>query len=341
MKRATSTISKKEPISKLITSEQIAENVAESELTPNNRQLVPVKKNELLVPRSAPGSFAQYVQEIQKFPMLTPEEEYEYGMRYQEKGDTNAAKMLVQSHLRLVVKIAGKFRNYGLPVVDLVSEGNVGLMQAVKKFDPKKGFRFSTYAMWWIRAYIQEYILRTWSLVKIGTTAAQKKLFFNLAKIKKRINAGNEGNLLSSQIETIAADLNVSKTEVVEMNARLQQSDSSLNQLISDDDGEEVIDKIAIDEINQEQLAINNQEKNRREDALRLALGQLNERERSIIQARQLEENPPTLEELSKVYKVSRERIRQIEASAIGKMKKFMMQDPNLVAEKNELSPNQ
>jgi RNA polymerase sigma-32 factor len=275
--------------------------------------------------RSAEASFFHYLQEIQKFPLLTFEEEQRYGERFQKTGDKEAAKMLIQSHLRLVVKIATKFRNYGLPIVDLVSEGNVGLMQAVKKFDPAKGFRFSTYAMWWIKAYIQEYILRSWSLVKIGTTAAQKKLFFNLRKIKKRLNAKDTGNLLPEEIKKIAHDLNVSENEVIDMNARMQNSDSSLNQVVgNDDDGFEVGDKIAAPIINQEQLAINNQEKAKQVELLKQALLKLNDREKDIIIKRQLSEDSPTLEDLSKVYNVSKERVRQIEEAALNKIKKFI-----------------
>ncbi len=275
--------------------------------------------------RSAEASFFHYLQEIQKFPLLTFEEEQKYGERFQKTGDKEAAKMLIQSHLRLVVKIATKFRNYGLPIVDLVSEGNVGLIQAVKKFDPSKGFRFSTYAMWWIKAYIQEYILRSWSMVKIGTTAAQKKLFFNLRKIKKRIDANETGNLLPEDIEKIAHDLNVSQKEVVDMNARLQHSDGSLNQIIGDEgDGVEVGDKLASPIINQEQMAIDSQEKSQQVTLLKQALLQLNDREKDIILKRQLSENPPTLDDLSKVYKISKERVRQVESSALDKIKKFI-----------------
>lgn len=275
--------------------------------------------------RSSEASFFHYLQEIQKFPLLSLEEEQEYGHRFKKTGDKEAAKMLVQSHLRLVVKIANKFRNYGLPIVDLVSEGNVGLIQAVKKFDPDKGFRFSTYAMWWIKAYIQEYILRSWSLVKIGTTVAQKKLFFNLRKIKKRLSANETGNLLPAEITRIAHDLNVSEKEVVEMNARMQNSDSSLNQMVGDDeDGVEVGDKIASNLDSQEQIAIRHQEEERRKSLLKQALMQLNDREKDIILQRQLRDNPPTLEDLSKIYNVSKERIRQIEEAALNKIRKFI-----------------
>lgn len=275
--------------------------------------------------RSSEASFFHYLQEIQKFPLLTFEEEQKYGERFQKTGDKEAARMLIQSHLRLVVKIASKFRAYGLPIVDLVSEGNVGLIQAVKKFDPTKGFRFSTYAMWWIKAYIQEYILRSWSMVKIGTTVAQKKLFFNLRKIKKRLEFNETGNLLPEEITRIAHDLNVSEHEVIDMNARMQNSDGSLNQVIGDEeDGVEVGDKLASPIISQEQLAINTQEKSRQVALLKEAFLLLNDREKDIVMKRQLSDNPPTLDDLSKIYKISKERVRQIEAGALEKIKKFI-----------------
>ncbi len=282
-----------------------------------------LKKNSDLA-KSADSGFARYLKEIQKFPLLTPEEEYEYGMRYKNHGDPEAAKILLQSHLRLVVKMAGKFKQYGLPAVDLVSEGNVGLIQAVKKFDPEKGFRFSTYAMWWIRANIQEYVLRSWSLVKIGTTVAQKKLFFNLHRIRKRIKGASISGVLDPEhITRIAKDLNVSEKDVVDMNSRLQQSDSSLNAMIGDDkDGDEVLNSIASVQDSQEEIAIENQEKYRQELMLKQALSTLNEREKDIIIKRQMLENPLTLEELSQIYNISRERIRQIESNAIDKIRK-------------------
>ena len=291
-----------------------------------NFYMTDINNNIVLPAISAESGFFQYLRQIQKFPVLTAEEEYEYGIRFQKDGDKEAAKMLVQSHLRLVMKIAVTFRNYGLPVIDLVSEGNIGLIKAVKKFNPKKGFRFSTYAMWWIKAYIQEYILRSWSLVKIGTTVSQKKLFFNLRKIKARINATADANLLPSQIETIAEDLNVSKRDVIEMNCRLQNSDSSLNQVISDeDDKTEVQDILQAKERNHELMIIDNQEKSRKELMLHEAISKLKPREQEILKMRRLEDNSKTLEELSKIYKVSRERIRQIEAGAIEKIKKEML----------------
>ncbi len=276
--------------------------------------------------RSSDG-FLQYLREIQKFPLLSAAEEYEYGMRFKKTGDKEAAKMLVQSHLRLVAKMATKFKNYGLPITDLVSEGNVGLIQAVKKFDPEKGFRFSTYAMWWIRAYIQEHVLRSWSLVKIGTTVAQKKLFFNLRKIKKRLGkvSGDSAALDPEQVTRIAHDLNVSEKEVKEMDSRLYNSDTSLNNLISEDGEDELASKIAASEDSQEQIAINNQEKLQREELLRDAFLVLNEREKDILIKRQMSEVVTTLEELSKAYKISRERIRQIESSSLEKIKKEIL----------------
>ncbi len=286
--------------------------------------MLPPKKNRDLVKSSETG-FLRYLREIQKFPILTAEEELRYGTKFAETGDKEAAKMLIQSHLRLVAKMAGKFRNYGLPLVDLVSEGNVGLMQAVKKFDPKKGFRFATYAMWWIRAYMQEYILRSWSLVKIGTTLAQKKLFFNLHKIKKRIATSSNGTLLPEEVSRIASDLNVSEKEVSEMNSRLSQSDTSLNNFVGDaDDATEVVDLMASNDDSQEQIAIANQERFRQQEIFKIAFETLNEREKDILIKRQMSEDSMTLEELSQIYKVSRERIRQIEESAIKKIREVI-----------------
>ena len=271
------------------------------------------------------SGFMQYVSKVQSFPILTAEEEYDYGLKYFKNQDQEAAQMLVQSHLRLVVKMASKFKNYGLPVIDLVSEGNVGLIQAVKKFNPTKGFRFSTYAMWWIRAYMQDYILRSWSLVKIGTTLAQKKLFFNLHKIKKRINAATDNALSPEHIEKISNDLNVTPKEVVEMNSRLTQSDSSLNKVVGDDeDGREFGDMMVSDDPSQEDLAIQKQELSRQKELFLKAFATLNDREKDILTKRQMSEKSVTLEELSQIYKVSRERIRQIEENAIRKIKKIV-----------------
>ena len=274
-------------------------------------------------PRSHDG-FAKYLREIQKFPLLTPEQEYDYATRFAEQNDSEAGKILIQSHLRLVVKIANKFKNYGLPTSDLVAEGNMGLIQALKKFEPKKGFRFSTYSMWWIRAFIQDYVLRSWSLVKIGTTSAQKKLFFNLGKIKKRLGAhNNEFGLSQEKIKHIAETLNVSSREVVDMNSRLTQNDSSLNNKIGEDDSDlESLDLIADNRPNQEQTSIENQQRDQQRNLFKQAFEKLNPREQEIIFKRQLSEDSQTLEELSQHYKVSRERIRQIEESAIKKLKK-------------------
>lgn len=282
------------------------------------------KLDELKVTKSG---FMNYVSKVQNFPILTAEEEYEYGLRYfNDSNDKEAARMLVQSHLRLVVKMASKFKNYGLPVIDLVSEGNVGLIQAVKKFNPTKGFRLSTYAMWWIRAYMQDYILKSWSLVKIGTTLAQKKLFFNLHKVKKKINAATENALSLEHIERISSDLNVTPKEVVDMNSRLTQSDSSLNKIVGDDeDGREYGDMMVATDPSQEELAIEKQELSRQKALFSKAFATLNDREKDILTKRQMSDKSMTLEDLSQIYKVSRERIRQIEESALRKIKKLVM----------------
>jgi RNA polymerase sigma-32 factor len=274
------------------------------------------------VRRSEASGFSEYIRSVQKFPLLSAEEELEYAKKVYESHDKEAAKILIQSHLRLVVKMAGKFKNYGLSPRDLVAEGNLGLMQAVKKFDPYKGFRFSTYAMWWIRAFMQDYVLKSWSLVKIGTTTAQKKLFFNLGKIKRRLGI-EESTLNPAQILRIAKDLNVSEKEVINMSSRLSQGDSSLNRTIGDEEGaKEMGDLIASQDESQEELAIKNQEAKRKSTLFRAAFATLNEREQDIITKRQLLEKSLTLEELSQIYKVSRERIRQIEENSIRKIKK-------------------
>jgi RNA polymerase sigma-32 factor len=289
----------------------------------NTNQAVIIAKNKDSLPvRSEDAGFAEYVRSVQKFPILTAEEEFEYARLVFEEHDKEAAKMLIQSHLRLVVKMAGKFKNYGLSTRDLVAEGNLGLMQAVKKFDPYKGFRFSTYSMWWIRAFMQDYVLRSWSLVKIGTTSAQKKLFFNLSKIKKRLGI-KENSLDQSQVAQIAHELNVTEKEVSEMSSRLAQGDTSLNNPIGDDeDAKEMGDLIAASQESQEEISIKNQEAKRKSVLFRAAFATLNEREQDILTKRQLLEESLTLEELSQIYQVSRERIRQIEENAIKKIKK-------------------
>ncbi|HLD77136.1 MAG TPA: RNA polymerase factor sigma-32 [Rickettsiales bacterium] len=279
--------------------------------------------NSFELTKSSSDGFSQYLQEIQKFPILSAQEEYEYAMKFKNDGDKEAAKILVQSHLRLVVKIAGKFRNYGLPITDLVSEGNLGLIKAVKKFDPQKGFRFSTYAMWWIKAGIQEHILRSWSLVKIGTTIAQKKLFFNLNKIKRRLLNEGENELSDVNIKRISDDLNVSQKEVQEMDLRLTKSDCSLNTF--DENGNEIGEIVIADEDLIENKIIKNQERENHEALIREAFLVLNEREKDILIKRQMSEISMTLEDLSKIYKISRERIRQLEQNALEKIKKEIL----------------
>jgi len=270
------------------------------------------------------GGLSRYLSEIRKFPLLQPEEEYMFAKRWKEHEDPEAARKLVTSHLRLVAKIAMGYRGYGLPVSEIVAEGNVGLMQAVKRFEPDKGFRLATYAMWWIRAAIQEYILRSWSLVKMGTTAAQKKLFFNLRKAKNKIEAIEEGDMTPEHVATIADQLGVSEAEVVSMNRRLSAPDSSLNAPLRSDSESEWQDWIADDTMDQETRMAEREELGERHDLLTGALGELTDREREIIQARRLQDDPATLEELSQKYGVSRERVRQIEVRAFEKLQTQM-----------------
>jgi RNA polymerase sigma-32 factor len=271
----------------------------------------------------AEGSLNKYLQDIRKFPMLEPDEEFMLGKRWKEHGDTKAAHKLITSHLRLVAKIAMGYRGYGLPIGEVISEGNIGLMQAVKKFEPDKGFKLATYAMWWIKASIQEYVLRSWSLVKIGTTASQKKLFFNLRKIKGRIQAVEEGDLKPENVKYIAKTLGVEEKEVVNMNRRMS-GDSSLNSpLRADADGDgEWQDWLVDDKDSQETILVENQESEMRTGLLGDALSKLNDRERRVIEARKLQDEPATLDDLSKEFNVSRERIRQIEVRAFEKLQK-------------------
>jgi RNA polymerase sigma-32 factor len=277
------------------------------------------------IPALSPdGSLSQYMSEIRKFPMLEPEQEYMLGKSYQEHGDLEAAHKMVTSHLRLVAKIAMGYRGYGLPVQELISEGNVGMMQAVKRFDPEKGFRLATYAMWWIRASIQEYILRSWSLVKMGTTAAQKKLFFNLRKIKGQLQAIEEGDLHPDTVTKIATKLQVSEKEVIDMNRRLAAPDHSLNAPLRMDGDEEWMDWLTDDSETQEEILGESEELDQRRVMLANAMSVLNEREQHILTERRLKENPSTLEELSQEYGVSRERVRQIEVRAFEKLQKAM-----------------
>jgi RNA polymerase sigma-32 factor len=274
---------------------------------------------------SPDGGLSRYLAEIRKFPLLEPEEEYMLAKRLKEHGDTEAAHKLVTSHLRLVAKIAMGYRGYGLPIAEVISEGNVGLMQAVKRFDPERGFRLATYAMWWIRAAIQEYILRSWSLVKIGTTAAQKKLFFNLRKTKGQIDALEEGDLHHEHVKTIATKLGVTEDEVISMNRRLAAPDSSLNApLRADSDGEWVDWLVDEDAIDQEEFVAEQEEMEERRELLMAALDGLNEREKHILTERRLKDDPTTLEELSQEYGISRERVRQIEMRAFEKIQKAM-----------------
>ena len=271
---------------------------------------------------SSEGNLAVYLQEIKKFPMLTAEEEYMLAKRYKEHGDSDAAHKLVTSHLRLVAKIAMGYRGYGLPVTDLISEGNVGIMQAVKRFDPEKGFRLATYAMWWIRAQIQEYVLHSWSLVKIGTTAAQKKLFFNLRKIKNQLISIDSGNLSPENVREIATRLDVKEGEVIDMESRLFTSDQSLNVKLGEEHDTEWQDLIEDKQETQNRIIENKDELDYRRSLFSKAFEVLNEREKEIIKLRKLSENPLKLEDLSKKYKISRERVRQIEEKALEKLQK-------------------
>ena len=270
------------------------------------------------------GSLSRYLQEIRKFPMLEPEQEYMLAKRWREDEDGDAAHELVTSHLRLVAKIAMGYRGYGLPVGEVISEGNVGLMQAVKRFEPEKGFRLATYAMWWIRAAIQEYILRSWSLVKMGTTANQKKLFFNLRRVKGQIQAIDEGDMRPEQVTEIATRLGVPETDVVSMNRRLAAQDHSLNAPLRADSEGEWQDWLVDDAPTQEAILADKEELTQRRELLAEALEDLNDREKHILMERRLKEQPSTLEELSQVYDISRERVRQIEVRAFEKLQKAM-----------------
>ena len=282
------------------------------------------------------GSLSKYLTEIKKFPMLSAEEEYMLAKNWRNRGDLKSAQKLVTSHLRLVAKIAMGYRGYGLPVSELVSEGNIGLMQAVKKFDPEKGFRLATYAMWWIKASIQEYVMRSWSLVKIGTTTAQKKLFFNLKKLKSKMTEGSMGELNPEHIEEISKKLNVKKDEVVSMNRRLYAKEKSLNDPINNEDGAEWQDWVVDENLDQELKLSQDQELAKRKELMNKSMGILNSREKEILIARRLSENILTLEDLSLKYKISRERVRQIETKAFEKLQKAMLN----AAKSNNLLPS-
>jgi RNA polymerase sigma-32 factor len=283
------------------------------------------------------ASLNRYLSEIKKFPILAPEQEYMLAKRFEEHGDTDAAAQLVTSHLRLVAKIAMGYRGYGLPVSELISEGNIGLMQGVKKFEADRGFRLATYAMWWIRASIQEFILRSWSLVKMGTTAAQKKLFFNLRRMKNQIDAFEEGDLKPEAVTKIATDLGVTEEEVISMNRRMGMGgDTSLNAPLRDTDGEGQWQDFLVDNGPlQDEILADDEERRVRHDLLVDAMDSLNDREKHILTERRLTDEPKTLEELSQVYDVSRERIRQIEVRAFEKLQKALM---NLAGERRLLT---
>ena len=278
---------------------------------------------------SVDGGLTNYLAQIKKFPMLTAEEEYMLAKRWKKRGDLKSAQKLITSHLRLVAKIAMKYRGYGLPVNEMISEGNIGLMQAVKKFEPEKGFKLATYAMWWIKASIQEYILRSWSLVKMGTTTAQKKLFFNLKKIKNQLSINNTNDLKNEHVEEISKRLNVKKEEVVSMNRRLLGKEKSLNDPIKDEDGGQWQDWLIDNKINHEIAFSEKQEFNQRKNLMNEAMNVLNLREKEILTARRLSDEATTLEDLSKKYKISRERIRQIETKAFEKLQKAILAAAN------------
>lgn len=284
------------------------------------------------------GGLTRYLEEIRRFPMLEPQEEYMLAKRYREHNDPKAAHKLVTSHLRLVAKIAMGYRGYGLPIGEVISEGNVGLMQAVKRFEPERGFRLATYAMWWIKASIQEYVLRSWSLVKMGTTANQKRLFFNLRKVKSKIQALDDGDLNPEQVKEIATRLNVSEDDVVSMNRRLS-GDTSLNAPIRASEGEsgEWQDWLVDDSSSQEQMLIEEDELENRRAMLEQAMEGLNDRERRIFKARRLSDDPVTLEELSTEFGISRERVRQIEVRAFEKVQNAVK--AAAVAQKHALLP--
>jgi len=281
------------------------------------------------------GSLSSYLAQIKKFPLLNAEEEYMLAKSWRDRGDLKSAQKLVTSHLRLVAKIAMGYRGYGLPVSEMVSEGNIGLMKAVKKFEPEKGFRLATYAMWWIKASIQEYILRSWSLVKMGTTAAQKKLFFNLKKMKNQLSANNTGDLNSEHVKEISKRLNVKKEEVISMNRRMLGKEKSLNDPIKDQGGTEWQDWVVDEKIDYELELSHKQEFIQRKKLMDESMSILSPREKEILSARRLSDEVATLEDLSKKYKVSRERIRQIETKAFEKLQKAMLN----AAKSNNLLP--
>jgi RNA polymerase sigma-32 factor len=295
--------------------------------------MMTIAKVPVLTPE---GNLNSYLQQIRKFPMLTQNEEFTLAKAWRDKGKVDSAHKLVTSHLRLVAKIAMGYRGYGLPLSELISEGNVGMMQAVKRFDPDRGFRLATYAMWWIRASIQEYILHSWSLVKMGTTASQKKLFFNLRKLKGQIKALEDGDMSPENVSKIATTLGVPEQDVVSMNRRLAAPDHSLNAPVRADGDGEWQDWLEDESANQETLLANSEELQKRRLLLTAAMKTLNERERHILQERRLKDDPTTLEELSKIYEISRERVRQIEVRAFEKLQKAIR---NAAIEQRQATP--
>jgi RNA polymerase sigma-32 factor len=291
----------------------------------------PAKAIALPLAVSPQDGLRRYLQEIAKFPMLEPKEEYELSKRWREQGDVSAAHRLVTSHLRLVAKIAFKYRGYGLPVGDLIAEGNIGMMQAIRRFEPEKGFRLSTYAMWWIRAAIQEYILRSWSLVKVGSSAAQKRLFFNLKRLKKKIGV-SERAMTDAQADDIAKTLDVSREDVIDMDQRMIAHDVYLNSPLSADGENEKMDFLVEPSQNQETVLAERQEMQGKQTLLKRALALLSNRERDIIERRRLKDEPETLDDLSKIHNISRERVRQIEVKAFEKLQKEMTQKKEMMA---------
>jgi RNA polymerase sigma-32 factor len=292
--------------------------------------IIPTKAKAIAIPASSniatADGFRKYLQTIAKFPMLTAKEEFDLSMRWREHGDVEAAHQLVTSHLRLVPKLASKYRGYGLPMAELIAEGNIGLMQAVKRFEPKRGFRLTTYAIWWIKASMQEYILRSWSLVKVGSSAAQKRMFFNLRKLKKKMGTAHNLELGDAQVVEIAAMLDVSAEDVVDMDRRMTAADVYLNAPMGHEDGDaEKMDFLADEGMLHDEVIANQQEAKRLNTALTKALGTLNERERNVLIKRRLQESPSTLEELSVALGISRERVRQIEVRAFEKLQKAML----------------
>ncbi|MEQ1789383.1 MAG: RNA polymerase sigma factor RpoH [Rickettsiales bacterium] len=293
-----------------------------------NNQIAPVAANvNIVLPDSpsSPDGLRRYLQDVAKFPVLEPKEEYELSKRWRDHGDMKAAHRLVTSHLRLVAKIAFRYRGYGLPMGELIAEGNIGMMQAVKRFEPDKGFRLSTYSMWWIRAAIQEYILRSWSMVKIGSSAAQKRLFFNLRKLKSKIGAIGERGMTHEQVGDIAQILDVSREDVISMDQRMSGNDVYLNSAVSDDGDGEKMDMLVEPSENHEEVLLKREEQQGRKLLLNNAMAKLNDRERDIIQRRRLQDSPDTLEDLSQIYNISRERVRQIEVRAMEKLQKEML----------------